>query len=116
MKILKAFAPALAWGILVFALSATPGSDLPHIDLGGLMIDKVAHFIMYGVLTCLLLRGGIPKRYWFWVATAAATYGLILEFYQDIFCTDRTFDWGDALANAVGAFGCGWLWLRLTNK
>jgi VanZ family protein len=116
MKILRTFAPALAWGILVFVLSATPGRDLPKLNVGALMIDKVAHFVMYGVLSCLLLRGGIPKRYWFWVASIAAIYGLLMEFYQDIFCIDRTFDWGDALANAVGAYGCAWLYLRFTNK
>lgn len=116
MKTLRIFAPALAWGILVFVLSATPGRDLPQLNLGALMLDKVAHFVMYGVLSCLLLRGGVERRYWFWVASAASLYGLLMEFYQDIFCTDRTFDWGDALANMVGAYICAWLYLRLVNK
>jgi VanZ family protein len=116
MNKLKRFAPAIAWGILVFILSATPGKDLPSLNFGALMIDKIGHFIFYSVFSWLLLRGGIARRYWFWVAAVSASYGMMMEFYQEFFCIDRTFDWGDEAANAFGAFVGAWLFLRFSKN
>lgn len=74
-------------------------------------LDKVVHFVLYGLLGALLRwaqppgRGG--RRGAAWVA-AAAGYGLLMELLQLTLCAgSRGFSWGDALANTAGAAG-GW--------
>jgi len=51
---------AVAYAIVVIALSSFPGLDLPDVGRGGL--DKVLHFAQYGVLGFLVSRGWGPWR------------------------------------------------------
>jgi hypothetical protein len=130
MKItsIQPYAPAIAWGIFIFALSVWPGKDFPQLDWGDLLsVDKLVHITFYGLLTALILRGyfrinnlkfkieegNFPLintsnkqqvvRFAVWIALSCTAYGWFLEWFQEHFCQDRMFDWFDGLANTIGA-------------
>jgi ABC-type Fe3+ transport system permease subunit len=128
MKNIKPYAPAIAWGIFIFALSVWPGKDFPQLDWGDLLsVDKLVHITFYALLTALILRGPSEsenfkvkkgenasetienrrKTIRFAVITAlcCTAYGWFLEWFQENYCQDRLFDWFDGLANTIGAFG-----------
>jgi hypothetical protein len=128
MKNIKPYAPAIAWGIFIFALSVWPGKDFPQLDWGDLLsVDKLVHITFYALLTALILRGPSEsenfkvkkgenasitaenrrKMIRFAVITAlcCTAYGWFLEWFQENYCQDRLFDWFDGLANTIGAFG-----------
>jgi VanZ family protein len=76
-------------------------------------IDKWVHVAMYGLLGALLRwaagpgDGPPPGR---WLPVAAVGYGLLMEFFQLVFSGGaRSFSWGDAVANGVGAI-LFWFW------
>jgi hypothetical protein len=130
MKNVKPYAPAIAWGIFIFALSAWPGKDFPKLDWGDLLsVDKLVHITFYALLTWLVLRGRLQMqndklkaregdfrtlnaenrrqilRFGFITALSCTAYGWFLEWFQENYCQDRMFDWFDGLANTIGAFG-----------
>ena len=105
---------AALWAALIFALSSIPGHDIPGPDLPGL--DKVVHFLEFGLLGLLLalsIRRGVPAF------LVAVTWGVLDEFHQH-FTPFRTVSVYDALADAIGA-ACGaalvlWLLARRAQK
>lgn len=119
-------AAAALWALAILALSVLPARFFPQTDAIGRIpqADKVAHVVMYSVMTALLLwtaafsgpsRGF--RRYGF-AAAAAVAFGLLMELLQYYLTTTRSMDLLDALANAVGAFlvaGVGW-WLTRKRK
>jgi hypothetical protein len=130
MKNIRPYAPAIAWGIFIFALSAWPGKDLPQLDWGDLLsVDKLVHITFYAFLTWLILRGRLQfqndklkaregdfrfvnaenrrqlVRFGAIAALGCTAYGWFIEWFQEAYCQDRLFDWFDGLANTVGAFG-----------
>jgi hypothetical protein len=97
-----AWAGALAWAALLFALSATPGDadgfDWPLLSLPG--ADKVAHAGLYAVLGGLLrLASGRTGLAVAW----AGAYGVSDEVHQ-AFVPGRSPDPLDWLADVVGAW------------
>ena len=129
MVYIKPYAPALVWGIFIFALSTWPGKDFPQLNWGDLVsVDKLVHITFYALLTGLILRGyfGIKNlklkinaadfrlenggikpqilKIGFWIAASCTAYGWFLEWFQEHFCQDRLFDPFDGLANTMGAF------------
>jgi VanZ family protein len=86
--------------------------------------DKGVHAILYAILTALLIwtntgRGGpvTRRRFWF-LAAAAAVYGLLMEWLQG-FTETRSCDLFDGLANAVGALltaEIGYRWMRRRGR
>ncbi len=113
-------AAAALWALAILMGSLLPSRFFPDTsDIASIpQADKVAHVVMYSVMTALLLwtaafsgpsRGF--RRYGF-AAAAAVAFGLLMELLQR-FTTTRSLDLLDGLANAVGAFlvaGVGW-WL-----
>ncbi len=96
------------WGALIGWLSLT--ASPPKIDVGFLGWDKFQHAAAYGVLTAL---GGWASdefparrmRRWLIIALIAAVCGGFLEMAQGLFTKTRTPEWGDLLADVVGAIG-----------
>ncbi len=89
------------------------GVDIP----GGLGVDKMAHFVVYGGLAGLVSVGlrrsetrlSVPWQFWFPILFAAA-YGVTDEFHQ-LFVPQRTFSVADMGANAAGGFAAqAFLW------
>jgi len=89
---------ALLAGLLV--LSLYPSIQGPDVPEGG---DKLAHFLMYFTLAAVGAIGW-PSRTTL-ALLALPLLGFGLEVAQ-IPIPGRGFEWGDALANSIGAF-CG---------
>jgi len=72
--------------------------------------DKIVHFIMYAVLTFLILRknpvmfAGTRKIIlWNWTFVYVFFTGFFLELFQNYFIIGRVFDIFDVLANTAGS-------------
>lgn len=94
------------YAIAVIVLSLIPGKDVPMGDIS----DKYRHAAAYGVLAMLASASFLGPRWWP-IAMAfivVSGFGLTIEYIQPSF--HRSFDYGDALANSIGAaVGCGLL-------
>jgi VanZ family protein len=102
---LKAFGPAIAYMLLIWALSSLPIQvDFSRVPLR----DKGAHFVEYGTLSVLLthaLRSTTLRNPWaIWGAAVliTLTWGAIDEIHQ-AFVPGRFSDVGDLIADGCGA-------------
>ncbi len=106
---MKNFIPAFIWAAVIFVLSATPGKNLPQIDLGDLLeADKIAHVGVYLILTLLLFRGfyrqkRLTTRNIIWAVLISAGFGIFLELGQYYFFPGRYFEFLDIVANIIGS-------------
>lgn len=105
----RAWAPALLWAAIIFALSSR--STLPTGLGGGL--DKVAHFGAYAVLGALLAHGALAWGLRLgWPLVLGLAYAASDEFHQS-FVPGRHSDVADWLADALGvAAGCLFMYRR----
>ncbi|REA64186.1 hypothetical protein DSL64_01125 [Dyadobacter luteus] len=86
------------WTLCILVACTIPGKSIPSAPVIG--FDKVVHaglFCVWIVLWLLATRGNALL-----CVAAGIAYGVALEFYQQLLPFDRTFDWWDALADAVG--------------
>lgn len=117
---IKAYLPALLWLLLITGLSVMPGVQLPAFHL--FSADKLAHAVVYGVLTWLLLRANTRTRQAplsfgkeIVVLCLSTIYGVFMEFVQFAFIPGRFYEYDDMLANAFGSV-MGWVFFRLSLK
>lgn len=93
---------AILWTGCIFILSALPGKDLPQVDLW--QSDKLVHALMYGIM-CYLWARSISKPLFSALLGAvliSSCFGMAMEWMQETFFIDRSFDWMDVLANEIG--------------
>ena len=114
--LLRLWGPVIAWAALVFALSAQPSPPGP----GMWPLDKVAHFVAFGVLAALLARAlaGAGLRSTRAIAAAialTALYGASDELHQR-YVPGRDADVFDLAADALGACGGAWAWYALWSR
>jgi hypothetical protein len=97
----KYFATAhILWAVVVFGLHAMPSNTFPKISFWeNLGPDKIVHAIMFFVATALAVFSGWGKLR---SATVWICAGVLLEYDQYYFTTDRSFDWFDVLADSFG--------------
>jgi VanZ family protein len=100
-------APAIAWALLLFALSSIPDLSSPiHLTKWQ---DKIDHFIAYAIFGALVLRAlsvnrpAASNREFALTLTAAILYGATDELHQ-YFVPGRYMDYKDLTADAVGVF------------
>lgn len=97
----KYFATAhILWAVVVFGLHAMPSNTFPKISFWeNLGPDKLLHAFMFFIGSSLAVLSGMgrPKSAVIWVCA-----GVLLEYYQFFFTTDRFFDWFDVLADSFG--------------
>jgi hypothetical protein len=86
------------WTFVILVACTWPGKSMPEAPIVG--FDKIVHISMFLVWTTLW-HGISPLKPAVLIITGML-YGLGLEFYQQLLPFDRTFDWWDALADAVG--------------
>jgi VanZ family protein len=96
------------YAVAVIVLSLIPGKDVPMGEIS----DKYRHAAAYGVFAMLVSASFLGPRWWP-IAMAfviVSAFGLTIEYIQPSF--HRSFDYGDAMANSIGAaVGCGLLLL-----
>ena len=100
----------------VFVGSIIPAT--PKLSTGHL--DKVAHLCEYLLFAWLLVQAIRASRvqeraYLFWAWMYATSYGLLMELIQ-VIVPWRSAEWGDALANTVGAAVGVWLAQRFEKS
>ncbi|MCE7039469.1 VanZ family protein [Dyadobacter sp. CY312] len=89
---------AWLWTFAILIACSLPGKSIPAAPMMG--FDKIVHiglFCVWIILWLLATRGKVL----FYILLGMA-YGLALEFYQQLLPFDRSFDWWDAVADAVG--------------
>jgi VanZ family protein len=88
---------AIFWTVLIFVLCTMPSQSLPK----GQPNDKISHLIAFAGFTFFWCFQS--SQYWL-VVLFAIFYGIIIEFWQGSLPQDfnRSFDWYDALADAIG--------------
>lgn len=104
---LKNHIPTIIWSLIILALTTTPGSNVPRIQIEGL--DKIVHFILFGVLMYLLVRGlakqkeisSSPGNPYILSFIICFSFGIIIEFIQ-LYVPGRSYSGYDILANSAG--------------
>lgn len=112
---------SLGWLILSTVLLTLPGSAFPRQNwLGGVHLDKWIHLLLFGILTFLWCRAFLarPGKWLFIViAVLAAVYGIAMEFVQEWWIPNRSFEMIDIFADLGGAvLGLGIFWVRYLKK
>ena len=111
MKIaIKTFWPAYVWLILSTFLFCLPGTVLPKADwFDTIQLDKwipVGLFSTMVLFWCLpFLHRPVKQRFtklFTGIAISFFAYGILMELVQHFFILNRSFDWGDIAADAVG--------------
>jgi hypothetical protein len=90
----------ILWAVVVFGLHAMPSKSFPKISFWeNLGPDKVVHAFMFFIGSSLAVYSGWDrmKSAIVWICA-----GVLLEYYQFYFTTDRSFDWFDATADGCG--------------
>lgn len=115
---IKPWLPPVLWLLFIFVLSSM---SIPVAKLKAFRHqDKLVHFIEYGVLGMLLVRGVFlsmerrRRNYWLCILVAVL-YGLTDEFHQ-LFVPYRTADWMDWVADSLGIFVFAWTWLAFKGE
>src|SRR4051812_33668667 len=112
--------PALLWALFIFILCTLPGKNIPHLKfLDWLKPDKIVHFVLWGALSFLLVRGFSQQHTFVYVSEHAkmyaiifsCLYGVVIELLQTYIFTYRSGEVYDAIADAVGAFIGVWFYL-----
>lgn len=110
--------------VLILWLTLAPdplGEDSPELFEGA---DKIAHAIMFGFLTLMILLDRQRNTGWHMVsprfaATAAilaSLLGILVEFAQYFMGLGRGFEVFDMVADVAGAALCAFLWTRLQPR
>lgn len=106
---LKYFFPAIIWSLIILYLSSGPGVQLPHSILDIFGVDKLGHFVFYGILTFLIAFGflkspkAIGKKGLLISLIISSFYGICLEIMQFSLFINRYFEVLDIIANISGS-------------
>ena len=107
--------PLIGYMVFIFIFSSEPASvDIPDIW----NIDKLIHFMAYGVLSILLLRalkkqwGKVRNKKLIFLSFLFATlYGISNEIHQH-FIPEREASIADAIANGLAAYVFPFLYIK----
>ncbi len=112
--------PTLLWALFILIICAIPGERIPKLTfLEWLKPDKIVHLLAYGLLCILLLRSLLEAETHGWQKKNAiifslvisTLYGSLIEILQARVFINRSGDFRDVLADALGAI-LGWLIYR----
>jgi hypothetical protein len=98
---------AIAWALVIFILCATPGEYIPSNNwLELLSVDKLVHASIFFILTTLCfaytIRQKKDRTSRIFFCTLCILYGALLELMQGYCFRNRSADWQDMVANALG--------------
>lgn len=113
---------SIAVFVAIFLLCLLPGDEVPCLMQENL--DKVLHTGLFALFSFSAIIGFL-KQYQFpflaknavkIVVLLAISYGVVIEVVQDLFITDRSFEWLDIVADWIGVvFGLG-VYLLIKGK
>lgn len=115
--------PAIVWSVIILVLTLSPGVYIPQeFDWKLIREDLLAHFFVFAVLVFLMMQGftrqhtnaSLRSNAAVYAVVIAVVYGGVLEVIQG-FIPERSFDYFDMVANAVGSFS-GWGAFTLMSK
>ena len=110
IKTFPAVLIAIAWLIVATVLHVIPGSSLPKENwLSQIKIDKWVHVAIFSIMVIVWFLA-LRKRYsraierplLISVVLASMVYGVVMEFVQMYFVSNRSFDLWDIVADATG--------------
>jgi VanZ family protein len=100
------WAPVIAWAGLIFALSAQPNLRFVPDELLDLIVRKLGHMAVFGILALLLWRAVRSttawRRPWGWAVALTVLYAVTDEVHQS-FVTGRHASAVDVGIDAAGA-------------
>lgn len=108
--------PALLWSVTIFILLIIPGEDFPTGPKVP-FLDKGIHIFLFGMQAFLWCRyiDHTHSVHVLWmfllVFLISCIYGIAMEYVQQYWVANRSFETGDILADIVGSMG-GWLIYR----
>lgn len=110
----------LPTAVLIFftILFCLPGSAFPKDDwLSEVYFDKWVHIGIFTVLLFLWCRALSVKNVIFYIILliSAIIYGFLIEFIQDRFVDNRSWEFGDVVADFIGSI-CGVLVWHVYKK
>ena len=110
--ILKNYWPVLLWSFIILVLTGVPGNVIPKVGnfwdwIGS---DKLAHFLLYGIFTYLLLRNTskqlsasvLKKKQILLLLLIGIVFAAITEILQAKVFINRNGNWYDFGANVIG--------------
>jgi VanZ family protein len=81
-----AWAPVVAWALLIFAFSAQPNLRFVSDDALDFVVRKLGHMAVFGILALLLWRALASttrlRRPWAWALGLAVLYAITDELHQ----------------------------------
>ena len=109
--------PAVVIMLVIFALSATPGKELPTFGVIDWLVKKGSHMLGYALLALGFLRGiagaaGEVKPHWKYAGLAillTALYAMSDEAHQ-FFVAGRSSEWTDVGIDTTGGLIALFLW------
>ena len=109
---LKAFVPGIVWFIISVVLLALPGNNLPQNNLFDFpFLDKVVHLVMFFLLSSLFCFPFVTaafkkedlKKLFNKIGLGVIFYGIVMEFIQKYFVTNRSFEVVDIAFDTLGS-------------
>jgi VanZ family protein len=104
------FIPALIWMAIIAFLSLIHSGSLPSNNwFSRIHADKIAHIILYAILSLLLLYAfsknfGLDSKVFIYAIIISGLFGIFIEMIQSVMNFGRSFELLDILANITGAF------------
>ncbi|HLW40108.1 MAG TPA: VanZ family protein [Brumimicrobium sp.] len=107
---LRFILPSVLWTILVVVVSIAPSSSVELSEIKIAHLDKIAHFILYTLLSFFWTVGlkrqninlRLRSRAYVVVVLGGFVLGLVLEIIQHFFTLSRSFEVLDLIANGIG--------------
>jgi len=99
---------AIVWNIMILFFCLINLSDINEVKRINIPnVDKIVHFVFYTVSSYLwllaVLKGKVSKKTTVTlVALGLILFGLTVEYLQDTFTVQRSFEWLDVLSNTLG--------------
>ena len=87
----------------------------PSMEINLNQVDKLAHVLMF-FLTMMWFMYVTAKPHQLLVGVSLIVFGLVLEYIQMNFVSDRTFEWLDWIADGIGVVLCFFIVRVLTDK
>ena len=124
IRIKPSVVPGILWLLIVTILLTLPGSAFPKEDwLSKIWFDKWVHIGLFAILVFLWSWSSLKQKItslnerFVFIAILGLVYGIGMEFIQKYFVINRSFDFGDIIADAIGSsFGYLISWYRYIKK